>query len=433
MLSIKNIILTLSLIITTHSIICAQDFTPNSPVGEGKGIYPGRVTFIRDKNVSLWDGLTGHWWDEQNIDMEILNRMYDQSLCGLTGSKSVKEAWKKIFTYYNQSNTQRKKGYKKGETIAIKINLNNTFSTDDADNDIDQSPQATCAILRQLTKYAQVPEECITIYDATLSWKARAIPDRIYIPIHKEFPKVRWMSATGSEGVDAANWTDNSISYTDSTVTLGTQLPKAVVEADYIINIALLKGHEITGVTLGAKNHFGSIKYPSRMHDTPTVNQRNGRYGDYSALVDLMGSPKLGKKTILYIVDGLYGMQTNVGAPNLQRDKWKTFDNQWSSCYFMSLDPVAIECVCLDFLYAEYGRKLGFSGDKRFQEGASINCDNYLIEAAKGFNSQFGAYQPNGIKVGSLGVFEHWNNPEEKKYSRNLGLNKGIELFTIDL
>jgi hypothetical protein len=31
----------------------------------------------------------------------------------------------------------------------------------------------------------------------------------------------------------------------------------------------------------------------------------------------------------------------------------------------------------------------------------------------------------------SLGVFEHWNNAAEKKYSRNFGKANGIELFQV--
>lgn len=139
----------------------------------------------------------------------------------------------------------------------------------------------------------------------------------------------------------------------------------------------------------------------------------------------------LGKKTLLYIVDGLYGMQTNVGAPKPDRDRWKTLGDRWSSSLFMSLDPVAIECVCLDFLYAEFGNELGFSGAPQFPKGSSRNCDNYLKEAARGKNRRLGDYRPNGVKTGSPGVLEHWNNPQDKQYSRNLGKKEGIELFTI--
>ena len=158
-----------------------------------------------------------------------------------------------------------------------------------------------------------------------------------------------------------------------------------------------------------------------------------GNDGDYSVYVDLMGCPNLGKKTFLYIVDGLFGMQTNVGAPDRNRDKWKNlFNGEWSASYFMSQDPVAIESVCLDFLNAEFGENLGFSGAPAFPKGAGYNCDNYLKEAAKAYNEKTGVYKPNGVPLKSLGVFEHWNNPHEKKYSRNLGKKTGIELITVE-
>lgn len=85
----------------------------------------------------------------------------------------------------------------------------------------------------------------------------------------------------------------------------------------------------------------------------------------------------------------------------------------------------------LDFLVAEYGGELGFSGAPQFPKGAVNNCDNYLREAAKGVNSRYGAYRPDGIPVGSLGVFEHWNNPFDRQYSRNRGLDCGIELIAL--
>ncbi|MBP3471268.1 MAG: DUF362 domain-containing protein [Paraprevotella sp.] len=430
-MKLKSLGLILATFLATHTIAQKLQFTSNKPFGEAKGIYPGRVTWARDSLVACWNGKEGCWWDNGNIDQNRLEAMYDKSLCALSGASSVKKAWQNIFRYYNEQNGRGRRGYKKGETIVIKINLNNTYDTDDHDNDIDQSPQATIALLRQLTAKAGIPQECITIYDATIGWKKRAIPDRIYKPAHRLFPRVKWMSATGSQGVDSAHWVKDAITYTDPSVMLGTVLPQAVTDASYLINIALLKGHEISGVTLCAKNHFGSIPFPARMHSTHTVSQMTGAEGDYSAYVDLMGCPNLGKKTLLYIVDGIYGMQTNVGAPRADRDRWKMFGNQWSASYFMSLDPVAIECVCMDFLFAEFGGELGFSGAPQFKKGSSRNCDNYLKEAAKGWNAKFGDYRPNGIKTGSLGVFEHWNNSCDKQYSRNLGKDDGIELYKV--
>ena len=405
---------------------------PNQPMGEGKGIRPGRVTLIRDTSVAQWDGLHGHWWDEGNIQQDNLDKMFAQSLCALTNEKNCPQAWKSLFRYYNKMHKRGNKSYQKGELIAIKINLNNTFETDDRDNDIDQSPQALISLIKQLTEEAGVWENDILVYDASIGFRPRAIPDRIYQPVHKPFPKVRWMSARGSQGVEAAKWVENAIQYTNPRVELGNALPHAVVDATYLINLALLKGHEISGITACAKNHFGSIQWPFKEHNSSTVSQFRAQEGTYSALVDLMGCPHLGGKTLLYLVDGIYGMQTNVGSPRKDRDNWQdVFGGGWSSCYLMSQDPVAIECVCLDLLYAEFGNELGFSGAPQFPKGSSTNCDNYLKQAALGQNTQYGDYRPNGIKIGSLGAFEHWNNVQMRQYSRNLGSKKGIELIEI--
>jgi hypothetical protein len=61
--------------------------------------------------------------------------------------------------------------------------------------------------------------------------------------------------------------------------------------------------------------------------------------------------------------------------------------------------------------------------------------DNFLHEAALIENPPSGTkYDPeqDGTFVTrSLGVHEHWNNPEEKLYSRNLGKKEGIELLRL--
>jgi hypothetical protein len=42
-------------------------------------------------------------------------------------------------------------------------------------------------------------------------------------------------------------------------------------------------------------------------------------------------------------------------------------------------------------------------------------------------------YDPGktGSRLSSLGVHEHWNNPTDKQYSRNLGTGTGIELVAL--
>jgi len=244
-----------------------EQFTPlpNRPLGTAKGIYPGRVTWVRDIRATPWDGKTGKWWAQGNINEVVLATMYSKSLQGLTNASSDKKAWDKLFHSFNKTHGRGNHGWTPGELIVIKVNFNNTYSADDVDNDIDQSPQATRALLRQLTQ-AGINQKDIMVYDASVGWKIRALPDRVFKTLHLEFPDVRWMDAPGSPGREKPEWVANAITYTSTEVEIGTELPKAVVEATYMINVALLKGHEMSGVTLCAKNHFGSIKYPYKDH-----------------------------------------------------------------------------------------------------------------------------------------------------------------------
>ena len=60
--------------------------------------------------------------------------------------------------------------------------------------------------------------------------------------------------------------------------------------------------------------------------------------------------------------------------------------------------------------------------------------DDYLHQAADSANWPKGIiYDPDnsGKPISSLGVHEHWNNPVNKQYSRNLGKSYGIELISI--
>jgi gluconolactonase len=62
--------------------------------------------------------------------------------------------------------------------------------------------------------------------------------------------------------------------------------------------------------------------------------------------------------------------------------------------------------------------------------------DDYLHEAALAGNPPSGTfYDPDHAtpttRLASLGVHEHWNNPKDRQYSRNLGKSEGIELVKI--
>jgi hypothetical protein len=396
---------------------------PNQPIGTAKGIFPGRVTWIRDIAATPWDG-TGNWWrDSTGINQGVVNKMISSSLKALTGASSDKKAWQKIFQYYNKTHNRGNNNYNEAESVVIKINLNNSTSQNDSDNNADASKQTILAVLDQLINNAGVPQNKITVIDAI-----RVIPDHIFNPCHDKYPGVIWVDKDGTNGRTKNVWFNDAFAYSVKNAG-NTNIPVCIKNATYQVNLPVLKGHEYSGVTMSAKNNYGSIA--ARDHSKYLrVWQAEGP--QYSMLVDLMGTKELDGKSIIFIMDGLFANRTNTQDNNQDRCAFTNlFKGEWCASIFMSLDEVAFESVGLDFLVSEFGPVLG-RRLKTDKINPVNNCDNYLHEAALANNPPSGtSYKPDGVNLTSLGVHEHWNNPVEKKYSRNLHTGNGIELYQI--
>jgi hypothetical protein len=107
---------------------------------------------------------------------------------------------------------------------------------------------------------------------------------------------------------------------------------------------------------------------------------------------------------------------------------------EWRRLRTVETAPPNVECrdvtpgFCQVFiLRCEFGANL------TRMPGHDLYADNYPHEAALADQPPSGTvYQPDGVRLGSLGVHEHWNNATDKKYSRNLDPKaKGIELVAI--
>ncbi len=423
-LAISVIVLWLSLNVTAErpaQAAFAPTDQPNSPIGVAKGIYPGRVVWVQDTNATAWDGSTGSWWDDKNTDQSKVDSMISKTIQGLTGQTSDPQAWDALFKFFNKIRGFGDIGYQKGEKIAIKINMNQERGNAWAPDVGNPSPHVVYSLVNQLINKAGVPGSAITLYDAS-----RYIGDPIYNKIKsnpdQNFQSVRFVVAPNNakDGRIAAVHDGNNPLITKA----GTAyLPQCVTESKYLINLALMRAHTLFGVTLCAKNHFGTTYFPNNGGWTPrplhNYGNRRDSMGSYNCLVDLIGHRHLGGKTLLYMLDGLYPAEHNEG--NVIR--FLSFGNDWASSLFMSQDPVAIDSVGLDFLRNE-PRCTSVTG----------NPDNYLHEAAFADKPPSGtSYDPegDGTKLTSLGVHEHWNNSKDKQYSRNLGSGNGIELVAI--
>jgi hypothetical protein len=388
---------------------------PNQPIGEGKGIFPGRVVWVHDPVVASWDGKTGNWWDENVVSQSETDRMLNESIISLTGEKNEKKAWTALFTHFNSNHSRKNQSYKTGEKIAVKINTNNTYSHEDSP-ELNASPQLVLSLLKSLVNVAGIPQKNITVFDAS-----RFITDNIFKKCHAVFPEVIFVDNTGGDGRVKSAYVENAIPYSVDNGKLATGLATCAVEADYIINMALLKGHVGQGVTLCAKNYYGVTSIDNNWRKNAHNNFNPDRQGkpQYLTFVDFIAHKDLGAKTMLFLIDGIYGSKLVNGIPD---PKWKMepFNNGWACSLFASQDPVAIDAVGLDFLRCEFPD----APDMAFS-------DSYLIEAALADNPPSKTkYDPkrNKENISSLGVMEHWNNATDKKYSRNLGKNTGIEL-----
>jgi uncharacterized protein (DUF362 family) len=426
------------LISSPHSHVFAALKT-DSPIGEAKGANPGRVVWVHDSNATNWGGLgDGHWWENNHTIQTVVDQMMSRSLRELSGMSSDFAAWDTLFRYFNATRGRGNVGYTSGEKVVIKTNFvgcnyaygavdTNTYTMVRYPDFLNTSPQVIRALLRQLVNVLGVAQSDISVGDPTCCYT-----NEYYDTCHAEFPNVQYIDHWGKFGRTKVEFSTVPVYWSCRPAGVTPDyVPTCFADATYLINCPVMKSHAGNGITLCAKNHYGSlIRNPGEtgyydMHTSLAVN--DSQTGSYRAIVDLMGHSCLGGKTILYIVDGLYEQNHNLDTvPH----KWSVapFNGDWTSSLFTSQDPVAIECVLYDLFQLD---------DDTSQFPKMPGGQDYLIEAAQANNPPSGTfYDPNHEtateRLQSLGAFEHWDNSVDRKYSRNLGTGNGIELVFID-
>src|SRR6202046_3235340 len=239
-----------ALSIAAASSMGSSLFKSLSPMGVPRGIVPGRVTWAHDPAAVTWDG-TGNWWADANNNQAAIDGMVSRSIRSLTNQKSDAQAWSAIFHYFNRTHGRGNVGYKAGEKIAVKANLNNTTDHGTIDR-LNSSPHLLLSLVRQLTGAGRVPAASITVFDSS-----RFTPGNLYDKIHHEFPGVVFVDHLGGDGRVQAEFKANAIPFSvESNNAKG--LDTTVVEASYLIDASVLRAHVSSGVTLSAKNLFGA-------------------------------------------------------------------------------------------------------------------------------------------------------------------------------
>lgn len=432
---------------------------PNSPMGTSYGIFPGRVVWAYNPaatNSDCPNTMADSYYLPKNNNQDTINKMADDVVKTLSGKATVKTSWDAIMKDFNKRKTGVEKGYSEGETIFIKINNGQAGWAIDMKTMAESrtrepisgtTPSTLLAFVRQLVDSCGIPQNKILIGEPMTH-----VYKHTYDVIHAAYPDVVILDKEDHSDLGrttSTGWSDTIIYYSDK----GKYMPdgisdvimKEMNDANYMINIAALKGHARAGITLGAKNHLGSHGYHGKRYGWGTFYLHTGlvatkdnddlsnveatKYNRYRVTVDMMGHEKLGLNTVLFVVDGLWG-----GTEAIEKAvKWQSapFNNSWPNSLLVAQDQVAIESVCLDFLRAEAKVNPTFKNRPLFPA-----VDDYLHQAADKENWPTDiVYDPEGdgkpIPV-SLGVHEHWNNATDKQYTQNLtALGSGIDLVSI--
>jgi hypothetical protein len=435
--------------------------SPNQPIGKGVGINPGRVVWVWDSAATNQNAVNAFYLHKpENTDQKVVSHMFADGIRQLTGKKNLKKSWDALFRDFNSRKDMGDKGYSAGEKIFIKINqgtANGRLRPDDIKNGfyiparVTDSERANNGLEGTCETYPDVVLELLRelVYEAGIAQQDISIGDPIshifghnYDIWHNEFPDVKYVDKSfDNSGRTLIKPTENDlVFYSDKTKS--DKLYDIIESADYMINVANLKPHGRAGISLTAKNHFGSHARQSAFHlhyslisPVSLGKPTNNGYRKYRVFVDLMGSKYLGRNTMLYIVDGLYG-----GGSNETKVPVKyfmaPFNNDWSNSIFISQDQVALESVCFDFLRTEWnGTYKHNSANNSYEAIPSVySVDDYLHQAADPTKWPEGIkYDPDnsGTPLTSLGVHEHWNDPLKKQYSGNLGKPGGIELVSV--
>ena len=437
---------------------------PNQPFGTGMGVNPGRVVWVWNPEATNENCLNtfdskDFYFKPENTNKELVSKMIRDALTKLSGKKTVPEAWDVLFHYHNLIKNKNNKGYITGEKIFIKINQGTSrwlLTQEDKDNGYyypqiykptalrgatnfgttETNPYVVLELLKELVNELHIDQSDIAVGDPMTD-----IYGHNFQVWYAEFPGIIYLDkfSTKYGRTMTVPTAEDRIFYANKNQK--DKIYDVVDKADYLINVANLKPHYAAGISLTAKNHFGTQARSTAQHlHNSLITPRgtlgsNGGYHKYRVQVDLMGSKYLGRNTVLYLVDGLFGgggIETKVPVKYLM----PPFNNDWSSSIFISQDQVALESVCYDFLRTEWnGINQHNPANGQPDYVPSIRgVDDYLHQAADSSNWPGGTvYDPDnsGKPIPSLGVHEHWNNEHSKQYSRNLGFNKGIELVSI--
>jgi len=256
-----------------------------------------KVVLIRHNKVIDIDG---------KINQPLVQEMLDTAMIKFSGEENTNNAWLKYFS--------------PEDIIGLKLNLN-SFSYLEGTNLGDHCPALTNAIISGC-KNAGIKEENFVIWE-----RSDEELDIAGFAIQKEEGALRVM------GTKFARREPEGLGFSKESYPVGdksTQL--SIILSDIttsMINMPMMKSHNLSGFTGALKNHYGSISNPREFHENSCTNP---------GIPEINNISGIRQKEKLIIADAMMGLYD--GGPRWNRDVMWPYGG-----IIVGTDPVAVDYV----------------------------------------------------------------------------------------
>ncbi|MGQ9731540.1 MAG: DUF362 domain-containing protein [Candidatus Zipacnadales bacterium] len=271
-----------------------NNLIPSPNVQPPAEILPHRVALVRDEAA-----ISG-----TEIDVVVVEHMLDLTMSKLTSKNDPAATWQALF--------------KPDDVVAIKVNCL-------AGPPLSSHPPLVNAIAQRLRTYVGINGDQIIVYDRN-STELAAVG---FEPGSEAYQVI---------GSDEAGYDADPTTWGQA----GSCYSRIVSEAaTAIINVPVLKDHDLAGLSGALKNHFGSIHNPNKLHMDHCCPY----------VADVNCSPHLREKHRLVIYDAL--LVCYDGGPGYKPDTTVAY-----GALMAAVDPVAADTVgfsILEKLRAEQG------------------------------------------------------------------------------
>jgi len=277
---------------TVAGLVTLGVVNPLELLAEQKSFNPknfiGKVLIAKDAKIRDANG---------KINPSIADKLVNDGLKKLIGGKDKNENWSSIFN--------------EKDVVGLKLNCL-------AGRGLSPNAEVVNAIIEGL-KSAGVKEDNIIVWERF----SRDL-QRTGYPINIDKPGVKYYG-TDAVGYDAEPSMSGSI---------GSCFSKIVSEkCTALINIGILKDHDLSGVSAGMKNFYGAIHNPNKYHDN--------NCDPYVA--DVNAHPFIKNKLRLIIIDAIKPQFK--GGPGYKPQYTWDYNG-----IIMGFDPVAVDSVSYDIL-----------------------------------------------------------------------------------